>query len=301
MLTSTEVPMLLQRLHIHNGYRPLHQPRFYYYRSAFLLHNELINVWTHFLPIVLLAYYYVIPEIQSETPRFPALVLHFGTACLMAGSTIAHLLHSRSPLDHVFWFCVDFAGIGIWSLCIGLQRFSAEHDSGLLFDLLYLPSLLIFVIPIQFMTTTVFFVTRPHWKLRHLIRLLACLIMAIYLNAPLTRRFWTIPIETSPSLQMHSKSFQWLLVSGIFMGGNVPERWAPGIFDLVGYGHQLFHLCIIMVAWNLVDAAHLDCDLETASPFLPKNLATLIVLFIGIGVIFETIRRLMRIAKEKYQ
>ncbi|KHJ86633.1 hypothetical protein OESDEN_13608 [Oesophagostomum dentatum] len=43
------------------------------------------------------------------------------------------------------------------------------------------------------------------------------------------------------------------------MGAKVPERFAPGLFDILGYGHQLFHLCIIMVAWNLCDAAHYDC------------------------------------------
>ncbi|CAJ0568607.1 unnamed protein product, partial [Mesorhabditis spiculigera] len=94
MLTSNDVPILLQRLHIQNGYRPMNQPRFYYYKSAFQVHNELVNVWTHFVPILLLTVYYIIPELQSDAPRFPALLLHFGTVCLMTGSTIAHLLVS---------------------------------------------------------------------------------------------------------------------------------------------------------------------------------------------------------------
>ncbi|PIO70832.1 hypothetical protein TELCIR_07294, partial [Teladorsagia circumcincta] len=88
------------------------------------------------------------------------------------------------------------------------------------------------------------------------------------------------------SLVLHTNAFNWLMISGIFMGAKVPERFAPGLFDIFGYGHQmvknrrmstvhlfsqssgglttillnkLFHLCVNMVAWNLCDAAHLDC------------------------------------------
>ncbi|KAK6767177.1 hypothetical protein RB195_026451 [Necator americanus] len=85
------------------------------------------------------------------------------------------------------------------------------------------------------------------------------------------------------SLHLHSNAFSWLLFSGIFMGAKVPERFAPGLFDIFGYGHQLFHLCIIMVAWNLCDAAHYDCapsawnssiNIEIGAAFLLSTLFT---------------------------
>jgi adiponectin receptor len=43
---------------------------------------------------------------------------------------------------------------------------------------------------------------------------------------------------------------EWALYLGgvaIFMG-RVPERWAPGRFDYVGWSHQLWHLCTIAAA-----------------------------------------------------
>ena len=42
------------------------------------------------------------------------------------------------------------------------------------------------------------------------------------------------------SLTQHSRAFYWLLLSGVFMGAQVPERFAPGLFDIYGYGHQVF-------------------------------------------------------------
>lgn len=48
--------------------------------------------------------------------------------------------------------------------------------------------------------------------------------------------------KTDPNddtLDQHSHAFYWLLLSGIFMGAQVPERFAPGLFDIYGYGHQV--------------------------------------------------------------
>ncbi|KHJ77920.1 hypothetical protein OESDEN_22460 [Oesophagostomum dentatum] len=128
MLSHTEIPQLLKRNHIVKGYRPLYQPVHYYYISAFRTHNELINVWTHFVPAVCLIFFYIIPEIHSPTPRLPVLVLYTGVGVLLLGSTLAHLLHSRSPHDHIFWFLVDFSGIAMFGCSIGLQRFSCSTD-----------------------------------------------------------------------------------------------------------------------------------------------------------------------------
>ncbi|KHJ79960.1 hypothetical protein OESDEN_20375, partial [Oesophagostomum dentatum] len=87
-----------------------------------------INVWTHFVPAVCLIFFYIIPEIHSPTPRLPVLVLYTGVGVLLLGSTLAHLLHSRSPHDHIFWFLVDFSGIAMFGCSIGLQRFSCSTD-----------------------------------------------------------------------------------------------------------------------------------------------------------------------------
>uniref|UniRef100_A0A1I7XLY2 Progestin and adipoQ receptor family member 3-like n=1 Tax=Heterorhabditis bacteriophora TaxID=37862 RepID=A0A1I7XLY2_HETBA len=214
MLSASEIPLLLKRSHIVSGYRPLHQPRQYYYKSAFCSHNEVINVWSHFLPAICLMLFYVRPELSSES-RLPVLILHTGIATLFFGSAFAHLL-------------------------------------------IYLPLLLVIVLGLQFCSTCYLFVSRPHWPRRLELRMATCLLLALWLYVPLIYRYLSTS-SSDPSLHLHTRAFHWLLISGIFMGASVPERFAPGKFDIFGYGHQFFHFCIIMMAWNLCDAAHIDC------------------------------------------
>ncbi|KAL6743175.1 hypothetical protein Aduo_016251 [Ancylostoma duodenale] len=271
MLTHTEIPQLLKRHHIVKGYRPLYQPIHYYYRSAFYSHNELINVWTHLVPAVCLIFYYFIPEIVSPAPRLPVLVLYTGVASLLVGSTLAHLLHSRSPHDHIFWFLVDFSGIALFGCSIGLQRYSCSMETTNIFTLAYLPSLLLIVLVLQFLSACYLFVCRPDWPWRLELRMATCLLLAVWVHVPLLGRYMAEDTSTDNSLYLHTNAFNWLLFSGIFMGAKVPERFAPGLFDIFGYGHQLFHLCIIMVAWNLCEAAHQDC--KPSSWKSPGNLA----------------------------
>lgn len=292
LVPSHEIPPLMRRAHVIHGYRPTDQPRLYYLKSAFQLHNELVNVWTHAVPFTLQVFFYLLPEVFTHQ-RWPVLVLYSGIACLLAASALTHLMvswfgifktldfktpatpdpllkfqHSRSQKDHVFWLLVDFSGIAVFALCVGVQRWSCRVDSGHpLTSTLYLSSLLL-VVAAQYLTTCGLFLFKPYWGARQLIRMGSCLLLAIWLYIPIAERYyhyhWAESVEADATLHLHSQAFLWLLASGVFMGANVPERLWPGRFDLFGYGHQLFHLCIAMVTWALVDAADLDCRVDLA-------------------------------------
>ncbi|KAK0414279.1 hypothetical protein QR680_007243 [Steinernema hermaphroditum] len=297
MLHSSEVPTLMRRSHIRSGYRPLDRELQYYVLSAFDCHNELINVWTHLLPLAVLYGYYIHPELFSIAPRIPVLILYFGVAVLLIGSSMAHLLHSRSATDHFFWFLIDFSGIAIFSVCIGVQRYACSTWDFPLYTYGYLPSLIVVAILGQYLTTCYFFVQKPFWKPREHIRIISCSFLCVWLFIPLLNRYLNPAGDADLSLHLHSRACQWLIVSALFMGGGIPERFAPGYFDYVGYGHQLFHMCILMVTWYLCDAADLDCP---ASPPGKDNyqvlplLATLLTTF---GIIWSTVKILMRTAR----
>ncbi|KAK5972422.1 hypothetical protein GCK32_016799 [Trichostrongylus colubriformis] len=168
-------------------------------------------------------------------------------------------LHSRSPHDHIFWFLVDFAGIALFGCSIGLQRYSCGSDMSLIGHMAYLPSLMLIVLVLQFLSSCYLFVSQPEWPWRLELRMATCFLLAIWVYVPLVDRYLSENSAADSSLVLHTNAFNWLMVSGVFMGAKVPERFAPGKFDIFGYGHQLFHLCVNMVAWNLCDAAHLDC------------------------------------------
>lgn len=86
------------------------------------------------------------------------------------------------------------------------------------------------------------------------------------------------------------------------MGANIPECFAPGKFDYFCYGHQLFHLCIFMVTWNVCEAARLDAEvinprlLSTEIELYPTVMK--ILFFNALGIV-GTIGVLFKIATEK--
>ncbi|KAE9417398.1 hypothetical protein Angca_009137, partial [Angiostrongylus cantonensis] len=291
MLSHKEVPQLLKRNYIVKGYRPLNQPVFYYYKSAFFPHNELINVWSHFVPFLCLVFFYVIPELLSSTPRLPNLVLYTGVTTLLFASSLAHLLHSRSLQDHVFWVLVDFSGIALFGCSIGLQRFSCASDMSLLGQLSYLPSLMLIGLVVQFFTNCYLLVSKPKWRWRLQFRMLTSLLLALWVYVPLIHRYLNENSSNDSSLILHTKAFSWLLMSGVFMGAEVPERFAPGVFDIFGYGHQFFHVCICMVAWNLCDAANLDCKPSAWNS--PANLTISVVFLISVVFTTSTVKALI--------
>ncbi|CAD6200292.1 unnamed protein product [Caenorhabditis auriculariae] len=302
MLSHEEVPHLLKRSHVVSGYRPLHQPHHFYLRSAFEPHNEVLNVWTHFLPAVALVVFYLLPEMMSEAPRPPVLVLHSGIAFLLLCSSFAHLLHSRSPLDHIFWFLIDFSGIALFGVSIGLQRFSCSDDMGFFMRITYLPLLLLVVLGLQYFSTCYLFVFKPTWERRLELRMASCFFLACWLYIPLYSRYTGATDDEADTLRLHSRAFQWLLVSGVFMGAQVPERFAPGVFDIVGYGHQLFHLCINMVAWNLVEAAERDCKTVDDGWRAPANVAIGVSFGLTfVAIVANMVFMMRRAIKNKYE
>jgi len=91
LVPSHEIPPLMRRAHVIHGYRPTDQPRLYYLKSAFQLHNELVNVWTHAVPFTLLQLFYLLPEVFTHQ-RWPVLVLYSGIGVLLAASALTHLM-----------------------------------------------------------------------------------------------------------------------------------------------------------------------------------------------------------------
>ncbi|CAI5451933.1 unnamed protein product [Caenorhabditis angaria] len=83
------------------------------------------------------------------------------------------------------------------------------------------------------------------------------------------------------------------------MGAHIPERFAPGVFDIVGYGHQLFHLCIDMVSWNLLDAANIDCSASEGHPGNWRNILIVFAFLFSIGAIILNVRLMMAKARTK--
>ena len=60
------------------------------------------------------------------------------------------------------------------------------------------------------------------------------------------------------ALFWHSMQFFFFLLSGLIFVGRIPERFYPGVFDLVGQSHHGFHLTIFFMAYSQSNAVFQD-------------------------------------------
>uniref|UniRef100_A0A0N4ZTK5 Progestin and adipoQ receptor family member 3-like n=1 Tax=Parastrongyloides trichosuri TaxID=131310 RepID=A0A0N4ZTK5_PARTI len=296
LIDVDDTPAILRRHHILTAYRPLHKSTLYYLSTAFIPNNEMLNFWTHFLPAIYILSNYLYPEIiSSNGPQFNLFILYTGIIILFICSSFSHLLHSKCYSSHVYWLLIDFFGISYFSICTGLQRFLNSKSQGLWYDIGYVPCLLIASLGLQFLCTSYLFVFKNFWRGRIPIKIISSLIVALWIYVPLLERYFDKTLSTEDvALRLHTKAFGWLLLSGVFMGSKIPERFVHGKFDIIGYSHQLFHCCIFMVTWNLCEGAYIDNKI-TSKITVSSNMKEIFisVMLICILVIYHLIIRIM--------
>lgn len=57
---------------------------------------------------------------------------------------------------------------------------------------------------------------------------------------------------------LHSRQFMFAFLAAFLYASHLPERLLPGIFDIVGHSHQLFHIFSILAVMDQLQAVLLD-------------------------------------------
>jgi adiponectin receptor len=250
LLTYEDLPVPWRvNPHILKGYR-FTESKTGLVRSAFGVHNELVNIWSHALGLVLVlavAFYFYPTSINfsqsTKADIFIAAVFFFAACQCLVCSTIWHTMNAVADVGLVSTFaCVDYTGI---SLLIGASIITTEYTA------FYCDPTSRWV----YMLATAFLgiggVILP-WHPRF--------------NGPHMawgRVFFYSGLAASgglPILQLaatHGGSFVWEFYSPIlkslfvyFFGAviyacKVPERWCPGMFDYFGGSHNLWHIAVL--------------------------------------------------------
>ncbi|XP_029696653.1 membrane progesterone receptor epsilon [Takifugu rubripes] len=224
----------------------------------------------------------------SSAPFFYPLWTYFiGVFCLLMGSSMAHLLNSMSLVVREVCFFVDYGTISAYTVGSSLAYFYYIHPrAGLLdtvapagldldqdsreaptsayaipqfsvfFETFYIPSACIVAIVCVLSCS----ITRQKWrKHRYMIRTLVFLLPLLVSSTPVFYRLLTrSPYSAGSSsfaASMPTSGFfwrhcLWLLVSAVFNISKLPERLAPGRFDVWGHSHQWFHCCTFLSILN---------------------------------------------------
>ncbi|ELT90045.1 hypothetical protein CAPTEDRAFT_126366 [Capitella teleta] len=259
-LPDSDVGLLFREPFIKTGYRQPYRPWSYYIGSLFRVHNETLNVWSHlaYLAIFLRHVYVLRAELDysADPLAWPMLGFAAGTIAYTALSAMAHLLQSRSEMSHYVCYQLDYAGIGLNAVGNGLLVYYmvATETFYRWFGWFFIPvNFLLGFFDCACMGVAMLWFPKPYPYQRKIWQMGSTGFHVLFAMWPLAHKI----VETlysqgtmSPSVVLpHAHYSAWFLFSVSFFASHVPERLLPGAFDMVGHGHQIFHLAVGYCSW----------------------------------------------------
>jgi len=280
--SQREVPSVFRETGILNGFRKPNEPWLYYFASLLQPHNELLNMWTHLVGMVLV----IMRGISMQNAEGVSLVKDPFYWPLLSGlvaifmmyflSTVAHTFQSRSEIAHYVFFMCDYAGIGVYGMASGVLHliYCSCED--------FYNACGSFFIPVCIMTgvfacagnclSKVMF-QKPYPKVRVFWQAIPILTMYIWINLPILYRLARYGLHGdsiySTGLVYHCRQIICFLIGGFLYATNLPQVVFPGKFDILGHSHQLFHLFIIFT--NLNQLSGISADLKHIRPSFDDN------------------------------
>ncbi|XP_029985243.1 membrane progestin receptor beta [Sphaeramia orbicularis] len=247
---ASQVPSLFREPYILSGYRPVGQAWRCYVLSLFHKHNESVNVWTHLLavPVLLFRWWAHVGSLgyTLDLASLPLGLFLLSALTYLFLSVSAHLLQSRSEQAHYFFFFMDYVGVAVYQYGCSLGHYfytsePAWRDSYVGRCFLQGTALLgwLSCAGCCFAKSRYRRPYPPRRKLCQLIPTTAAYFLGI---SPVAHRLVTVSWEREPWLVFHALQIASFLLSALFFACPIPERFYPGRFDLVGHGHQIFHL-----------------------------------------------------------
>ncbi|CAF0732909.1 unnamed protein product [Adineta steineri] len=243
---------LLDNEYLLSGHRPPMPSFKQCFASIFRLHTETVNIWTHLLGtlvfIVIAIYFSTRPstEIHMEKKIIFGAFFLGAIICLLC-STLYHTLYCHSPKISKFFSKLDYCGIAI--LIIGsiipllYYQFYCEFGT----KLAYLT--LIGVLGIGCIVISMWDkFNSPEYRVYRALLFITFGVFGFIPTCHYILRFGVEHAFTAGATQYL------LLVAALYGTGaciyaiRIPERLAPGVFDIWFQSHQLFHIFVVVAA-----------------------------------------------------
>ncbi|NXC56956.1 MPRGB protein, partial [Aleadryas rufinucha] len=281
LLSIHQVPEPYREPGILSGYRPPGLSARACLRSAFQLSNETLNIWTHLVP----AGYFLGMLLRRlregwEDPGIRPFLLFLGTCCLYPlASSAAHALGAMAGHGRHRGYCCDYAALGLYGLGSALAysayAFPLEWI-GSTFHEFYVPVAVVNTVLSTGLSCYSRFLEAERPQLSKASRILAFVYPYIFDSIPLFYRLSRCAAGgcSEGSVALHSRHSLCALLTFLILTSRLPERLAPGAFDLVGHSHQLFHICGILGTHFQLEAISMDMAERRGRLPIPSSLET---------------------------
>ena len=235
--------------HIITGYR-FSETKLACVRSAFGFSNEVFNIWSHALGLllVLAVAFYFYPtsatfSVSTNADVFATAVFFFAACQCLACSAVWHTMSSVANERLVSMFaCVDYTGI---SLLISDSIMTTEYTA------IYCEPISRWLYMIATATLGIGGTILPwHPTFNGADMAWVRVVFFIALSATGSLPVLQIYLSRGPEAVREfyspvAKSILVYLCGACVYASKVPERWYPGMFDYLGGSHNLWHLAVL--------------------------------------------------------
>jgi adiponectin receptor len=256
LITYNQCPKwLADNPYIISKYRPPCYSYMSCYKSLFYIHNETGNVYTHLVGAVFFTVFYLctvylyVPELKKvEFLEKVSIVMSvIGGLTCMCFSWHFHLFSAHSLKVNRNWLTCDFIGIVSLIYTTGLPLSYYSFYCYPEFRAKYMAvSAIIGAVSFLSILNPIF--SRDEYRL---IRSTLFLFLSISELIPVGYGL----IKYNRDILFNYLSFNWYaagallyLIGLILYAKRIPEIYYPGLFDLVGHSHQLFHSLILVAS-----------------------------------------------------
>nr|XP_033815368.1 membrane progestin receptor epsilon [Geotrypetes seraphini] len=332
LLRWDQVPDDFVECFILSGYRKLHCTAQECLASIFQPTNETLNFWTHFIPLVMCLskfgrLFFLATDLPFHHPSLlPLWCYASGVVLTFAMSCTAHVFSCHSLRLRTAFFYLDYASISYYGFGSTVAYYYYLLPQLTLLDsnamtpylrgagwhvdyaqLLRLYSS--FVLPVAFVlaVTCTFACCQSRagdcaypFAVRTFVFVMplsmACPVMIESLLFDLQRK--------NPTLFLYFyRRYFWLLVAAFFNVSKIPERIQPGLFDIVGHSHQLFHIFTFLSIHDQMfyveDGLGQFLKSPPAAPTFSGTLGFMLLLIVCLGMVVRQFLGRPNLCKEE--
>ena len=254
LLDHSELPAWFQALHgpsIRRGYRPVLRSKTFYLASLLTMHNETMNIWSHFAGCATFA---VLLAVGDRTDDVYMIAYRIASAVCFLISACYHTFMPISEHAYLRLQRLDYAGIFILIGVSAIPYYSIQYACSPSLELAAVATTSTMMLLLAFLVSTASWFAKdtPRGKL---LRAVAFTTFAVTCTV-----FGGLAVFTGfsprPYIQADGslRTKLWA-VTALYGGGVVvyafgwPERLRPGqLTDLLGASHQIMHVCVFGAA-----------------------------------------------------